>query len=430
MSRQDDEPEAASTLAPLNELVRSTLRGPSRQRLAQGFDALSARLEQRRTRRALTRPTFAAALACAAAALVALAIFVLPSLGTTQGPAPLTYTVEGGSMLDGGYLQGSRRDPLTMAFSEGSRVTFTPGSHGRLQSVDSAGAHISVESGTAYFEVTPRVGSHWTVDVGPFLVKVQGTVFTASWDVAHERFDLRLERGRVAVSGPASGGDIVLREGQRLVVDLPTAQTLITEDKGTESRAAASPGNELDSSPTAQTSSDPMPLSAPSLAGTEPPPTKARPSWSDAVAAADWERILREAEAAGIPQTLAHASADDLMALADAARYHRRTELARDALLALRKRFPSSPRSLQAAYHLGRVYEASPSGVPDALRWYDEYLAGAPGGAFASEALGRKMVLNGKLGQEEQTRSLAEEYLRRFPKGTYAGSARALLQAD
>jgi tetratricopeptide (TPR) repeat protein len=159
-------------------------------------------------------------------------------------------------------------------------------------------------------------------------------------------------------------------------------------------------------------------------------PIQQPPSWSEAVAAADWDRILQEAEAAGIPQTLTSASGRDLMALADAARYRRRMALARDALLALRERFPSSPRSLQAAYLLGRVEESSPSRISEALRWYDEYLLVAPQGAYASEALGRKMVLSGNLGRKAQTRELANEYLRRFPNGTYAGSARVLLESD
>jgi hypothetical protein len=41
--------------------------------------------------------------------------------------------------------------------------------------------------------------------------------------------------------------------------------------------------------------------------------------------------------------------------------------------------------------------------------------------------LGRKMTLTDKLEGAAQARALAEEYLRRFPKGNYAGSARELL---
>jgi hypothetical protein len=325
-----------------------------------------------------------------------------------------------------------------MSFNEGSEISFMPGSHGRLRSVDGAGAHVAIESGAASFQITPRADSKWLVDVGPFLVRVQGTVFAVSWDVTRERFELSLERGRVAVSGPTSSGDIVLRAGQRLVVNLPTAETLITEfeagdgiaenpfdaglDAGLGATSELAPESPMDASPRSIERS---------VASRSAKANKREPArWTDAVAAADWDRILREAEAIGIQQTLTQASALELMALADAARYRRRMTLARNALLSLRTRFPSSPHSRQAAYLLGRVHESSASGMSEALRWYDQYLSDAPSGAYASEALGRKMVLSGKLGRSAQTRQLAQEYLRRFPNGTYAGSARALLQSD
>jgi TolA-binding protein len=241
----------------------------------------------------------------------------------------------------------------------------------------------------------------------------------------------------VAVSGPVSSGDIVLRGGQRLVVDLRTAETLITENnenrgpvQALEERRDAGPVPAPD-----LTHDRPVPAPPQSMRPSRPPPSTEQagpqtPGWAEAVAAADWDRILHEAEAEGIQQTLALASAEDLLALADAARYRRRVDLAGDALLALRKRFPRSPRSIQAAYLLGRVCESNPSRISEALRWYDEYLAGAPHGPYASEALGRKMVLSGKLDQKALTRRLAEQYLGRFPNGTYAGSARALLQSE
>jgi len=130
-----------------------------------------------------------------------------------------------------------------------------------------------------------------------------------------------------------------------------------------------------------------------------------------------------------VKATLESASSDDLLALADAARYRRRTDLARDALLAERRRFPGSPHALDAAFLLGRVEEASDQGLARAIQWYDEYLMRAPTGTYASEALGRKMTLTGKVGGTSRARPIAEEYLRRFPAGTYAGPARAIVGA-
>ena len=135
---------------------------------------------------------------------------------------------------------------------------------------------------------------------------------------------------------------------------------------------------------------------------------------------------MDEADRAGTKTTVETASIDDLFALADAARYRRRTSLAREALLSARRRFPSAARTVDADYLLGRVEEQTEHGPSAALHYYDQYLVRAPRGTYAAEALGRRMILTKKLNGPEAAAPLAEEYLRRFPNGTYAGSARAL----
>jgi len=144
------------------------------------------------------------------------------------------------------------------------------------------------------------------------------------------------------------------------------------------------------------------------------------------LASGHWDRILENVERDGVEATLNTATSEDLFALANAARYRRRAELARAALLAERRRFPDSPRALDAVFLLGRVEESRQGGTARAIAWYEEYLARAPKGAYAAEALGRKMTLTRELGGPAQARPIAEEYLRRFPEGSYAGSARAL----
>ncbi len=67
-------------------------------------------------------------------------------------------------------------------------------------------------------------------------------------------------------------------------------------------------------------------------------------------------------------------------------------------------------------------------GAQQALSWYERHLREAPGGAYASEALGRKMTLLGRSRGEAAARPVAEEYLRRYPNGTYAPAARAYVE--
>jgi hypothetical protein len=153
-------------------------------------------------------------------------------------------------------------------------------------------------------------------------------------------------------------------------------------------------------------------------------------SWTAALAAGDLDAVLDEAEQRGLARSLAEAGSDDLAALADAARYRKRDDVARQAMLAQRRRFPRSRRAQDAAFLLGRLEESADSADARAraraLKWYDRYFDEAPTGAFASEALGRKMIAVEQLRGPEAARKVAEEYLRRFPEGTYAGAARAL----
>jgi TolA-binding protein len=125
--------------------------------------------------------------------------------------------------------------------------------------------------------------------------------------------------------------------------------------------------------------------------------------------------------------TLAQGSALDLITLADAARYTRKHETARQALLALRARFAGSDRAKDAAFFLGRLSEVGAASSDAALTWYDTYLAEAGRGPFASEALGRKLTLLVRTDQE-LARKAARTYLQRFPQGNQAELARSVVE--
>ena len=80
--------------------------------------------------------------------------------------------------------------------------------------------------------------------------------------------------------------------------------------------------------------------------------------WAAALANGRFSEILDEAQDMGLDHAYATSIADDLAALADAARYLRRYDAARGALLAERRRFPSSDHAHAAAFSLGRLAEA------------------------------------------------------------------------
>jgi hypothetical protein len=436
MTPVSSESQGTKALARLTHLARRSVQPATPVALSQGLHALAARIAVGRARqRGLVRWSLAGTVAAGmVVSVLQIVSFSRARLLAPTSPA-LAYQIEGGRVVDGGYLRESGNGGIKLFFTEGTEFILMPGTRGRLGAIDSSGARIAIEHGTASFQVTPRSDGKWLVDVGPFLVTVKGTVFTVSWDATSERFELRLRHGQVTVTGPVAGGDIALRAGQRLVVNLPKAEILITEQKLEEAWAdsTAGPAMPAAEAPRERPSAAPERPAAKTSTGASLPPVAAKVDgehrWSAALAAGNLDLILADVDRAGVKSTLEKASSEDLFALADAARYRRRMALAREALLAERRRFPGLARSLDAGFLLGRVEEASERGMARAVEWYDEYLARAPTGTYASEALGRKMTLTSQLEGAAQAQPVAEEYLRRFPNGTYAGSARALRRA-
>jgi ferric-dicitrate binding protein FerR (iron transport regulator) len=414
-------------LAALVALRRQAEQPPTEAQLAEGLRALRARFAGVRRRRPLG---WRLSMAGAAAALLLVA--GLWGASRLRSGWPMTRAVavariEGGALLDGGYLAEAGHAGVGVFFNEGSSFVLTPGTRGRLREVLADGARFAIEEGAASLQITPSTARRWSVEAGPFLVTVKGTAFNVAWDPVSERFELVLRRGHVVVSGPVAGGDIPLRAGQRLVIVLPRAETHITEAPAEDEAVRSAP---LDRPAPPAMPDAKSPGGRAASAGATAPPALARSvpgrRWAELLAAGRWDRILADVDRDGVDATLGSASSEDLLALADAARYRRRVELARAALLAQRHRFPGSARALDALFLLGRVEELSADGAARAIGYYDDYLARAPRGGYAAEALGRKMILTNDLGGPGRARPIADEYLRRFPGGSYAGSARAL----
>lgn len=425
-----DERQGLSALA---VLLKAVARRPNSVELDRGLAALRARLAGDRSR-ARGAPRWAPGVAAFTliAVLGAGAFAVLRERAFVPTPPVALSRIEGGRVLEGGYLAASGNEGIHLFFDEGSQFILEPGTRGRLRQVDAQGARLAIEQGSASLRITENQKRRWTVESGPFLVTVKGTDFTVSWQPESERFEVRLRRGRVDVQGPMVGEGLTLRPGQRLIVNLPKAEMTVSEEPYDEPRLAADLPRPLPNSsasvgvaPSTDVGAAPLASAAPRTVSSSANALPER-RWREAVANGEWDRVLAQADRDGVDATLRSASSDDLFALADAARYRRRTDLARATLLAQRSRFPSSARSLDAAFLLGRVEESRPSGRSQAIAWYEEYLVRAPTGTYAAEALGRKLILTKELSGTRSARPIAAEYLRRFPEGSYAGTARAL----
>lgn len=410
----------------LAELWRGSVKEPPVAELERGLVDLRRRLSADAARSWFARRMVPLAVA-ALVALAAAPFLVSRFFPRSRAAEPVAVAhVAGGKILEAGYLAELGGKGIELSFNEGSRFSLTPGTRGRLRPITTDGVRLALDHGSASLRITPSHERHWWVEAGPFVVTVTGTDFTVKWDPTSEELAVKLRQGRVAVSGPVVGDELVLRPGQNLTVNLAKRETVISEEDA-ERRAEASP-----SEPAPSPSATSAPRGAAPVAASAPGVSSAGPGvrrWREALASGQWDRILADVEREGVDVSLRTLSSDELFALADAARYRRRADLARAALLAQRERFPNSARALDAVFLLGRVEELRADGKRRALQRYDEYLARAPNGTYAAEALGRRMILVKELEGPESARRVASEYLGRFPRGSYAAAAHTLERA-
>ena len=368
-------------------------------------------------------------LALAAALVVAVVVGVVALRPSRE--AALAFEVEAGA-VDGSqssYFAPAGAEPVSLRFSEGSVITLEPSSRARVARTTPQGASLLLESGRARLDIVRRAGADWTVVAGPYTVMVRGTAFEVSWDTDTGTFEIQMERGDVLVKGPGVEEGVELSGTQHFTVREPRGGRATPAGSGTAGREPENvePPKVVDSV-VEPSSGAKGALSSSASAGVAAPGVSARAadvSWAALAKQGEFKRIVEEAERTGADAAIQQSSAADLWALADAARVTGRGVLARNALTAVRSRFPGSARAASAAFLLGRMSDdgGSPAG---AIRWYDQYLAEAPGGTFAPEALGRRMVALQRSGSADAARAAAESYLRQFPSGPYAGVAREM----
>ena len=299
------------------DFVRSAIPPMTAAQRESGLDIVRARLAEHERQRVRLFRLSAVGMGVGVAACAMWWIVSGGRMGAPQTES-LAYRVEGGEIVDGGYLRSSGSAGARLRFAEGSELEFLDGARGRLRSVDAKGARIAIERGTASVKVAHRPGAHWLVDAGPFLITVRGTTFTVSWDATGEQLDLRMQQGMVSVTGPLSEGAITVRAGQRLAINLPKREVVLQD---VESGAAVQPAGapvspEPEMGLTTQAPDTEHGDSAREAMGQRPGAhghgVVAGPrSWSAALVAGDTESILRDVERRGLERCLAEASGED-----------------------------------------------------------------------------------------------------------------------
>ncbi|WP_437965944.1 FecR domain-containing protein [Sorangium sp. So ce260] len=359
-------------------------------------------------------------------------LLVIAGLWALRPAARLDYRIDESAPADS-YVRAGESG-ATARFSEGTTVRFAPGARGRIAAVTARGAQIHIEHGAARFQVVHLPGAEWIAEAGPFTVTVTGTEFDLSWQ--DERMELTMQSGSVAVRGPLAAGGIALQGGQRLVVDVVRGELTIADQKADlrapEGGDPREPGATAATAATAEPGVATSPGARAERGATAPAPRSAAArapappqSYRERVARGDFAGAIAEAESRGIDAIIAASPLSELAALADAARYAGRNDLAQRVLLAERARFAGSPEARSAAFLLGRMTE--PGSPAAAIGWYDRYLTESPAGSLAAEALGRKMIVVRASRGEAAARPVAEEYLARYPHGAFAAAAAEIL---
>jgi transmembrane sensor len=339
----------------------------------------------------------------------------------------LSYTVGGNPGGLGSLVQADAETDLR--FSDGTEIDLERASSGQVAATGPHGARVQLHRGRARVHVVPRRGNDWVFQAGPCQLQVTGTKFDMHWSERDQVLEVLLYNGSVVVKGPPAPDGVVMHQAQRLVMDVARGQARLgpLAQQGAETE----PPRRQPAVRTAPSES-PAPSEMPASDVDDEPPVRSErraEGWSARVLAGDFDRVLREAKRRGFSQVLARDGAPEVMALAEAARYSHRLPLARRALAAVRDRFPGSPQAQKAAFLLGRMAEDQDGDLVAALSWYGEYLAATPEGPYRDEALGRQMAATQRLSGSGKARSLAEQYLRRYPDGPYAAPARAVLQS-
>jgi transmembrane sensor len=308
--------------------------------------------------------------------------------------------------------------PAAIDFSEGSRVDVLEGAGTRVTQLDRDGASLLLEKGRLHVRIVPRAGNNWTINAGPFAVRVIGTEFDMTWDAVQEALTVSMVSGQVAIEGPCV-------DEERRALSAPRAATFSCREVTGDNIVPAAVSPAL--APSLAVASPESP-SAPTSA----PVASAIPhlAWKAQLRAGKAKEAYAELDRAGIEGALTHASGDELVELGSAARLSGNGDAARKLYLAARERFQHSDAAAIGAYHLGRMAFDGARAWADAEQWFAVYLSERPSGALAPEALGRSIECAVKRGDTARAKQLAARYLQSYPQGAHAGLASEVSRED
>jgi ferric-dicitrate binding protein FerR (iron transport regulator)/TolA-binding protein len=163
---------------------------------------------------------------------------------------------------------------------------------------------------------------------------------------------------------------------------------------------------------------------------TAPDEASSRSEWLALYADDEFGRAVRAAKKAGIETLCRELASSDLWKLQDAARIAKEADVAVAVLTAYRGRFSGTGKARLAAFLLGKVASDEQRRYRAASEWFNTYLREDQEGPLAEEALGRLIVVYGKMGRSADARRAAKQYLRKYGNGSFEGVAKAVAESD
>jgi hypothetical protein len=346
--------------------------------------------------------------------------------------SPMHYVLEGATLGPGETIKAGPT-PASLVFSDSSQVHIAPAAKLSVLALDAHGSRIALADGELDVQVQHRPDSSWRFEAGPFTVRVRGTQFHLAYAADQGRLAVQMVTGVVEVLGPSDDRALTLRAGESLELFAGPGTKLAAPATAQPLAAEKSSAEKLPTEAAPPLAAPVAPRVSPALPRHRAPQVERAPAfepiaWAGLIAQGDFAGVVKDAERRGIDATLASASAPELTSLADAARYTKHNDLARQALLGLRARYPGTARASDAAFFLGRLAETPSSASGAAVTWYETYLGESDRGPYAGEALGREIALLAHT-DRARARKAAQIYLERFPHGTQSELAKSLLES-
>ncbi len=317
----------------LGELVRFGANAREEEATPASADSARARFLRAaiagEERRGIRLPRYApATIVLAVAAIVVW-------FGLRKHDAAIGYAVDGAADAGGGFVRASLGADAVVRFTDGSSLDLAPGATGRVTTLRAKGARFSIEGGSVTVHVLKRDGgADYDIDAGPYDVHVTGTRFGVSWNPASQAMRLRLDEGSVVVTGPHAEAGVSLRAGQTLIARADEGIRIAASEPSDGDVETGTPPvasvSSLSNAPFPRAAEPNAPPPDESAAGAPSAPSPSasadapkHASWSERVAKGDFAGVLADADARGVDSVVGSAPLDDLMALADAARYAR-----------------------------------------------------------------------------------------------------------